>query len=220
MARRAVGRGSVAERTGLVSSLEEGSGGRRPIRAKTYGSGLHGPDPTVILLANSPLCRPREAKMGYAAPKAPYPAKFRTDLVGTLSERRIRHQYQRCSCKASYDRPAGQLCRMISSALIVASASSAADMIVSRTNGWGVAPMFRSRTRCNTPPMISGGASTSTSPHTGNVRGATSPLAESLCDAGLANLTQRAGHRWRIWGSPGVPIGSVRKPAGSVSMVV
>jgi len=31
--------------------------------------------------------------MGYAAPKAPYPAKFRTDLVGTLSERRIRYQY-------------------------------------------------------------------------------------------------------------------------------
>jgi hypothetical protein len=32
--------------------------------------------------------------VGYAAPKAPYPAKFRTDLVGTLSERRIRQQYQ------------------------------------------------------------------------------------------------------------------------------
>jgi putative transposase len=31
--------------------------------------------------------------VGYAAPKAPYPAKFRTDLVGTLSERRIRQQY-------------------------------------------------------------------------------------------------------------------------------
>jgi hypothetical protein len=33
--------------------------------------------------------------MGYAAPKAPYPAKFRTDLVGTLSERRICQQYHR-----------------------------------------------------------------------------------------------------------------------------
>src|SRR5881227_3852747 len=41
---------------------------------------------TLILLANSPLRRPREAKMGYAALKALYPAGFRADLVGTLNE--------------------------------------------------------------------------------------------------------------------------------------
>jgi hypothetical protein len=43
--------------------------------------------------------------MGYVAPKAPYPAKFRTDLVGTLSERRIRQQYQKRGRTRSLNRP-------------------------------------------------------------------------------------------------------------------
>src|SRR4051812_35362447 len=51
------------------------------------------PETSGTLVANSPLRWPREAKRGYAAPKAPYPASFRTDLGGILSERRIRHQY-------------------------------------------------------------------------------------------------------------------------------